>query len=90
LGIEDRVGSLEKGKDGDIAIFNNHPLSIYATPVYTLVDGVIRFDKDKDDGDMRIDIDPNEKFSTYYETEFEAGHEDRCMQDVYEFFQNEK
>ncbi|MCA8968076.1 MAG: amidohydrolase family protein, partial [Planctomycetes bacterium] len=30
LGIANRVGSIEVGKDGDIALFNAHPLSVYA------------------------------------------------------------
>jgi cytosine/adenosine deaminase-related metal-dependent hydrolase len=30
LGIADRVGSIEKGKDADLAIFDRDPLSIYA------------------------------------------------------------
>ena len=32
LGIEDRIGSIEVGKEADLALFKNHPLSIYAVP----------------------------------------------------------
>ncbi len=87
LGIEDRVGSLEKGKDGDIAIFKNHPLSIYAIPQMTIVDGVVRFDINEDNYDMRLDVDPDETIPTFFETESHSHHGegDRCMQDVYEF-----
>ena len=60
LGIDNRVGSLEIGKDADIAIFQNHPLSIYTIPMMTLVDGVVRFDREKDADDMRIYVDPKE------------------------------
>lgn len=85
LGIDSRVGSIEVGKDGDIAIFNAHPLSIYAVPQKTIVDGIVRFDiEDKDD--MRMEIDPEEKMSTYYELEHKHEYEDRCMQDVFNFF----
>lgn len=69
LGIDKRVGSLEVGKDADIAIFKGHPLSVYAVPQKTLVDGQVRFDIEKDPDDTRIDINPNEKYSTFYETE---------------------
>jgi imidazolonepropionase-like amidohydrolase len=62
LGIDNRVGSLEVGKDGDVAIFRGHPLSIYTVPVMTIVDGVVRFDRDKDPEDMRIYVDPEERF----------------------------
>src|SRR5690606_1316041 len=61
-GIDNRVGSLEVGKDGDVAIFRGHPLSIYTVPVMTIVDGVVRFDRDKDPEDMRIYVDPEERF----------------------------
>jgi imidazolonepropionase-like amidohydrolase len=60
LGIEDRVGSLEVGKDGDVVIFNNHPLSIYAVPQMTFVDGVKYFDVNDED-DMRIYVNPAEE-----------------------------
>jgi imidazolonepropionase-like amidohydrolase len=76
LGIEDRVGSIEIGKDGDIALFKNHPLSIYARPKMTIVDGIIRFDSDNDPDDMRIDINPEEETPAFFEHE---THEHECM-----------
>lgn len=81
LGIDHRVGSIEVGKDADIAIFNNHPLSIYAIPQYTIVDGKIYFDRANDAADMRLDIDPEEKTNTFYERMIEK---DKCMQGVTE------
>jgi imidazolonepropionase-like amidohydrolase len=48
LHIADRVGSIKVGKDADVVLWNDHPLSIYAKPLYTLVDGVIYFDAAKD------------------------------------------
>jgi imidazolonepropionase-like amidohydrolase len=50
LGIQDRVGSIEVGKDADLAIWNGHPLSVYARVAATLIDGDIFFDRDKDLG----------------------------------------
>ncbi len=44
LGIDERTGSLEKGKDADIAIFNAHPFSVYTKCEMTLIDGEIYFD----------------------------------------------
>ncbi len=89
LGIDDRVGSLEKGKDGDVAIFNKHPLSVYAIPQYTIVDGVVRFDINEDPADMRIDVDPEEAVPAFMESSAGHGHghgkgcDDSCMQDVF-------
>ena len=89
LGIEDRVGSLEIGKEGDIAIFDNHPLSIYAICQKTIVDGITRFDIENDPDDMRLDVDPEGEISTYIENESHHGHDhenDKCMQGVFQFF----
>ena len=48
LGIQQRVGSLEVGKDADLAIWNGHPLSVYARVDTTFVDGEIFFDRQQD------------------------------------------
>jgi len=48
LGIQDRVGSLEVGKDADVAIWNGHPLSVYSRVDTTFVDGEIFFDRQQD------------------------------------------
>ena len=44
LGIDDRVGSLEVGKDGDVALFTGHPLDTFARCVMTLIDGEVYFE----------------------------------------------
>ncbi|MGI6344592.1 MAG: amidohydrolase [Bacillota bacterium] len=41
MGIADRVGSLEVGKDADIAIFDGHPFSNMTTCQLTMIDGKI-------------------------------------------------
>jgi len=48
LGIDQRVGSIEVGKDADIAIFSAHPFAPDARVEQTLVDGVVYFDRAKD------------------------------------------
>ncbi len=82
LGIEDRAGSIEVGKDGDIAIFNAHPLSVYAIPQKTIVDGIIRFDIESDPDDMRLDVDPEEAMPAFQL--FDHQDHDRCMEGVAE------
>jgi len=83
LGIEQRVGSLEVGKDADIAIFDGHPLSVYAIPQYTLVDGVIRFNRATDAADQRLQAS-----ATRAETSFtllkEQHHFDRCLEGAFD------
>lgn len=58
LGIADRTGSIEEGKDADLAIFSEHPLSVYTKPQRTYVDGVVRFDHEDDPDDVRLRVDP--------------------------------
>jgi len=48
LGIEKRVGSIEVGKDADLAVYNRDPLSAYAVVQKTLIDGKVYFDRAKD------------------------------------------
>jgi imidazolonepropionase-like amidohydrolase len=45
-GIWDSVGSLEKGKAGDVAIFENDPLETDSKILYTIVDGQIEYERD--------------------------------------------
>lgn len=48
LHVEDRVGSLKAGKDADIVIWSDHPLSMYAKAEKTIVDGIVYFDRERD------------------------------------------
>jgi len=48
LGIDKRVGSIDVGKDADLAIYNRDPLSAYAVVEKTLIDGRVYFDRVKD------------------------------------------
>jgi imidazolonepropionase-like amidohydrolase len=45
LGVEKMAGSLEVGKDGDIAVFTAHPFAPAAHVDMTLVDGKVYFDR---------------------------------------------
>jgi imidazolonepropionase-like amidohydrolase len=45
LGLESRIGSIEVGKDADLAIFNGHPLNSYSRPEMTLVEGEVYFQR---------------------------------------------
>lgn len=48
LHVSDRVGSIKEGKDADLVLWNENPLSIYAKPLKTYVDGICYFDIDRD------------------------------------------
>jgi len=45
LGIEHRVGSIEVGKDGDMAIFSHYPLHTPARVEMTIIEGEVFFDR---------------------------------------------
>jgi len=44
IGVEDRIGSLEVGKDADVVIFNGHPLDYRTVPEYVIVNGNIEYE----------------------------------------------
>ena len=45
VGVDDRVGSLDVGKDADIVIWDGYPLSSYGVPHKVLIDGDVYFDR---------------------------------------------
>jgi imidazolonepropionase-like amidohydrolase len=45
LGVDKMVGTLEVGKDGDIAVFSAHPFAPEAMVEFTIVDGRVLFDR---------------------------------------------
>ena len=46
-GVADRMGSLEVGKDADIAIFDGNPMEVFTRTLYTIIDGQIVYDASK-------------------------------------------
>ncbi len=49
-GVADRVGSLEVGKDADIAIFDGNPMEVFTRTLYTIIDGQVVYDAQDQDG----------------------------------------
>lgn len=46
-GVEERVGSLSVGKDGDVAIFDGNPMEVFTRTLYTIIEGnVVYYDED--------------------------------------------
>ena len=56
LGIDNRVGSIEVGKDADLVIYDKFPLSDYAKVQKVLIDGTVYFDRDNE-----VSSRPNKK-----------------------------
>jgi len=60
LGIEDRVGTIEVGKNADIVLWSGNPLSVYTRAEKVWVDGAMLFDR----------LDP----AARWRTDFELGY----------------
>lgn len=48
LHLDKQTGSIKVGKDADLVLWNDNPLSIYAKPEMTMVDGVIYYSLERD------------------------------------------
>jgi imidazolonepropionase-like amidohydrolase len=48
LHLDNRVGSLKVGKDADVVLWSDHPLSIYAKAEKTIIEGITYFDIERD------------------------------------------
>ncbi len=44
-GVGHRVGSLEAGKDADIAVFDGNPMEVFTNTLYTIIDGQVVYDR---------------------------------------------
>jgi imidazolonepropionase-like amidohydrolase len=47
MGVDKRVGTIEAGKDADLAVFSRNPLDPYTVCQMTIVDGKVLFDRDR-------------------------------------------
>lgn len=58
LHVDNRIGSIKVGKDADVVLWSDNPLSIYAKAEQTYVDGIKFFDREEDkkmQADIRIE-----------------------------------
>lgn len=55
LHLDDRMGSIRVGKDADIVLWSDHPLSVYAVVDTTWVDGIPYYDR-QDDQQLRAEV----------------------------------
>jgi len=57
LGLDDRVGSIEVGKNADVVLWSGNPFSIYSKAERVWIDGSLLYDRN----------DPNERWRTDFE-----------------------
>ncbi|QRR01649.1 amidohydrolase family protein [Dyadobacter sandarakinus] len=48
LHVDQRIGSIREGKDADLVLWSANPLSVYARPEFTMIEGAVYFDRNKD------------------------------------------
>jgi imidazolonepropionase-like amidohydrolase len=48
LHLDNQMGSIKVGKSADIVVWTDNPLSVYAKPEKTIIDGKVYFDLEKD------------------------------------------
>lgn len=60
LGLDDRIGTLESGKNADLVLWNRNPLSVYARADRVWIDGALRYDR----------LDPAQQWRTDFELGF--------------------
>lgn len=49
IGVDDKTGTLEKGKMADVVLWNGHPLSVYSRPEKIWIDGAMLYDAQNPD-----------------------------------------
>jgi len=54
LGLGNRVGTLEAGKDGNIVLFSGDPLSVRSHVEYVVIEGDLAYDRSKDSRDQHL------------------------------------
>jgi imidazolonepropionase-like amidohydrolase len=60
VGLDDRIGSLEVGKNADVVLWSGNPFSIYSRAEKVWIDGAMLFDR----------LDPRQKWRTDFELGF--------------------
>ncbi len=74
LGIDDRVGSIEVGKDADLVLYDGPPLAIASVVQKTFVDGDLYFDRQADRERQAV-VEALEKRLLGKDEERDAGEE---------------
>nr|MBA3657171.1 amidohydrolase [Gemmatimonadaceae bacterium] len=57
LGLEDKIGSLEVGKNADVVLWTGNPFSVYSKPEKVWVDGAMLFDRNDPASNWRTDFE---------------------------------
>jgi imidazolonepropionase-like amidohydrolase len=57
LGLDDRIGTLEVGKNADLVLWDGDPFSVYTHAVKTWIDGALLYDRDDPQANWKTDFE---------------------------------
>jgi imidazolonepropionase-like amidohydrolase len=57
IGLEDRIGTIEKGKSADLVLWTTNPFSVYTHAEKVWIDGALRLDRDEPSSRWRTDFE---------------------------------
>ncbi|HKG93029.1 MAG TPA: amidohydrolase, partial [Gemmatimonadaceae bacterium] len=57
LGLDDRIGSIEVGKNADVVLWSGNPFSVYSRPERVWIDGALMYDRNDDTEQWRTDFE---------------------------------
>ena len=77
LHIDNRVGSIKEGKDADLVLWSDHPMSVYAKAEKTIIQGVTYFDLEKDKAQRKAIAEERNKLIQLMLQEKEGGAKTR-------------
>jgi len=78
LHLDDRTGSIKEGKDADLVLWSEHPMSVYAKAEKTIIEGATYFDLEKDQQQREAIKKERNKLITMMLNEKEGGGKTRA------------
>ena len=73
LHLDDRIGSIKKGKHADLVLWSGHPMSIYTKAEKTVVDGIVYYDSERAQSQLEVIAKEKESLAAQMKKAKESG-----------------